>query len=223
MYTWSNGLDPGSPPHYKHQEDKDYHSSLFRDHELPWSCLPALSSFPTAQLTSQSMLVNPLLLFLLCLALPHLLGRQGNIHQEEEMHPSNQTKITISPVHNWLAHWRPRTDGALLTWSPLSATTKREDNRRNGFDVQWLILIVNLTYIGSRNFDWKLAPIRLAYRHVRAGVFLIATWWGNAQPSVGSTIPRQMDLDYIRKQADHKPWSKLVRSDLCGLYFRSYF
>lgn len=154
MYTRSHSLDSCSPPHYKHHEDKDISSSLLRDHELPWSCLPPSSSSPTAQLTSQSVLVNLLLLFLLFLAFPRLLGRQGNIHQEEEMHSSDQEKKNF-PLHNWLAHWRPREVGALLTWSPLSATTKREDKTRNGLDFQWLILIVNLTYIGKQNPQTK--------------------------------------------------------------------
>jgi hypothetical protein len=35
--------------------------------------------------------------------------------------------------------------------------------------------------------------------HMSRNIVLIATWRRRAQPTVGNTIPMQVDLDYIRK------------------------
>jgi hypothetical protein len=48
----------------------------------------------------------------------------------------------------------------------------------------------------------------------RGWIASIISWYNKAQPTVGSTIPRQVVLGYIRKVAKHEPVSKPASSIL---------
>ena len=51
--------------------------------------------------------------------------------------------------------------------------------------VWWLILVVNLTYLGRGALGWEITFIRLAYGNV-----LIDNWCRRAQPTVCNVSPR---------------------------------
>lgn len=75
-------------------------------------------------------------------------------------------------------------------------------------------LIQTKTYLGRGNLNWEATSISLAREHVGGHIF-IANWCRWAQLFIGHTIPGQVDLDYVRKGAEHPrehygPWSLLL-------------
>lgn len=62
---------------------------------------------------------------------------------------------------------------------------------------------------GKRDLRWEIASIRLTWEMLW-DIFLIAVWHRRAQLTVGSAIPKQVGLGYIRKLGRHEPGRKPV-------------
>lgn len=73
-----------------------------------------------------------------------------------------------------------------------------------------LLTWYNLESPGKKEFQLKNCPHKISLCLSLWGIFLIGHWLRRAWCTVGSTIPRQVNLDCVRKLSEHEAVNKLV-------------